>query len=73
MAVNEQDRLALRSMLNEVLGEREASVLMDCVPPVDYEQLATRADLETQRLVLSSKSSHRVSLSPQKSTRSAPR
>ena len=54
MAVTEQDRLALRAKLNEVLGERETDVLMDCVPPVDYEQLATRSDLETQRLLLSS-------------------
>ena len=35
----------LRSKLTEVLGEREAAVLMESVPPMRYEELATKDDL----------------------------
>ncbi len=45
MAVTEEERLSLRAKLNEVLGEREAAVLMESVPPVHYDQLATKNDL----------------------------
>jgi hypothetical protein len=50
MAITEDDRLALRTKLNETLGEREARVLMKALPPVDYDQLATKTDLETYRV-----------------------
>jgi septal ring factor EnvC (AmiA/AmiB activator) len=52
MAMTEDDRLALRARLTITLGEREARVLMEALPPVDYDKIATRDDLETQRLVL---------------------
>ncbi len=45
MSVTEEDRLRLRVRLNEVLGEREAAVLMESVPPVKYDELATKQDL----------------------------
>ncbi len=49
MSVTEEDRLRLRVKLNEVLGEREAAVLMESVPPVKYQELATKQDLALLR------------------------
>ncbi len=51
MATTEDDRLALRSALTETIGEREARVLMEALPPVDYDRLATRDDLDRQDLL----------------------
>ncbi len=48
MSIGEEDRLALLAKLTEALGEREARVLMQSVPPVDYHQLATKTDLATE-------------------------
>jgi hypothetical protein len=45
MAMTEDDRLALRNALTDTIGERETRVLMEAVPPVDYDQLATKTDL----------------------------
>ncbi len=53
MAISEDDRLVLRARLTETLGEREARVLMESVPPVDYDQLATHTNLEHTRSLLS--------------------
>jgi len=45
MPVSEQKRLALRNRLIEVLGEEEAEVLMESLPPFDWHKLATKEDL----------------------------
>ena len=45
MLANEDKRLALLNRLSEVLGEEEARTLMECLPPVRWDQLATRDDI----------------------------
>ncbi|MDE0614871.1 MAG: hypothetical protein OXI32_10715 [bacterium] len=45
MPASEEMRLALRNRLIEVLGEEEAEVLMESLPPFDWHQLATKKDL----------------------------
>lgn len=51
MAVDERSRRAMRRRLEEVLGEENATTLMEYLPP---EELATKRDLEglEQRLTL---------------------
>lgn len=47
MPISENDRLDLRQALADVLGsERLAEVAMEALPPLDYDQLATKADLD---------------------------
>lgn len=46
MPISENDRLDLRQALVDLLGERLAEVAMEAMPPIDYDQLATRADLD---------------------------
>ena len=46
MPASEQRRLALRNRLIEVLGEEEAEVLMESLPPFDWHQLATKDDIK---------------------------
>ena len=43
--INEGQRLALLNRLCEVLGEEEANTLIASLPPVYWEQLATKGDL----------------------------
>ncbi len=50
MAINEEDRLALRVALTDTIGGRETRVLMKALPPVDYDELATKADLDNTRI-----------------------
>ena len=45
MAASEQQRLMLRNHLVEILGEEEAEVLMDSLPPVHWRDLATKDDI----------------------------
>lgn len=45
MPASEKKRLALRNRLIEVLGEEEAEVLMESLPPFDWHKLATKEDL----------------------------
>ncbi|WP_419929065.1 hypothetical protein [Candidatus Poriferisocius sp.] len=45
MPASEEKRLALRNRLIEVLGEEEAEVLMESLPPFDWHQLATKDDI----------------------------
>ncbi len=46
MAISEQDRLDLRQALSRTLGtDRLANIAMEAMPPVDYQQLATKQDL----------------------------
>ncbi|MEL6984180.1 MAG: hypothetical protein AAFO29_17270 [Actinomycetota bacterium] len=48
MPISENDRLDLRQALADVLGsERLAEVAMEAMPPLDYDKLATKADLDT--------------------------
>lgn len=42
MAMTEHDRLRLRQRLTETIGEDAATTLMEAIPPVDYDQLATK-------------------------------
>ena len=46
MAVDDAKRLELSNALGELLGPDLASVLMDNLPPFNWSQLATTADLE---------------------------
>lgn len=46
MLVDEATRLALLSRLSEVLGEEEARTLIECLPPVRWEHLATKDDVK---------------------------
>ncbi len=46
MPASEQKRLALRNRLIEVLGEEEAEVLMESLPPFDWHNLATKDDIK---------------------------
>ena len=45
MPAREQKRLALGNRLIEVLGEEEAEVLMESLPPFDWHKLATKDDI----------------------------
>ena len=46
MPISENDRLDLRQALAASLGsERLAAVAMEAMPPIDYDQLATKDDL----------------------------
>lgn len=46
MPASEQKRLALRNRLIEVLGEEEASTLMESLPPVYWHDLVTKDDIK---------------------------
>jgi hypothetical protein len=46
MAVDERSRHALFRRLVEVLGDQEASTLMEHLPPVGWGDVATRRDLD---------------------------
>ena len=48
MSVTEAQRLALRTSLVAVIGEPATDVLMEAMPPIDYDSLATKADLEAR-------------------------
>ena len=43
--MDESRRLELLDRLREVLGEEEARTLIECLPPVRWEQLATKDDV----------------------------
>ena len=49
MSVTEAQRLALRSSLVAAIGEPATTVLMEAMPPIDYDNLATKADLTVLR------------------------
>ena len=46
MTVDERARHQLFRRLQEVLGEEEATTLMERLPPEGYDRLATRQDLD---------------------------
>ena len=45
MSTNDKDRLELHRRLESVLGAEEASTLMSHLPPVTWDQVATKDDL----------------------------
>ncbi len=52
MTIADAERTALHSKLTDILGTKEASKLMEHLPPTGWDQLATKDDLEAseQRL-----------------------
>ena len=46
MAISEEARHRLYSRLEEVLGARDASTLMEHLPPVGWSDVATKRDLD---------------------------
>jgi hypothetical protein len=50
--VSERQRLELYERLGETLGKEHAEVLMDYLPPVGWNDVARRHDLELLRLEL---------------------
>ena len=47
--ITERDRLHLRDKLIETIGERNAEVLMEALPPMRYDQIATKQDVLSVR------------------------
>lgn len=50
MTINEESRHDLYQRLEEVLGRREATVLMEHLPPVGWADVATKRDLDVLSL-----------------------
>lgn len=55
MAIDERARLQLHRRLEEVLGEREAAILMSHLPPVGWADVATKHDLDQLGQVLTTR------------------
>jgi hypothetical protein len=47
--IPESQRFALHERLGEVLGQPEADTLMDLLPPIDWDDIATRSQQELLR------------------------
>ena len=54
MSISEAERHQLYLRLEQVLGESEANVLMEHLPPVGWADVATRRDLDHLETVLRS-------------------
>jgi len=52
MTVDDRTRLNLHQRLTEVLGSEEADTLMSHLPPVTWQEVATKGDLDSLRVVL---------------------
>ena len=46
MSPTEAQRLTLRTSLVAAIGEPATTVLMEAMPPIDYDNLATKADMD---------------------------
>lgn len=47
MTISENDRLDLRQELERIFSDKRlADIAMEAMPPIDYDQLATKQDLE---------------------------
>jgi hypothetical protein len=46
MTIDENTRLDLRQWFETNMGERLARAVMEAMPPIDYDQLATKTDVE---------------------------
>lgn len=46
MTIDENTRLDLRQWFEANMGERLARAAMEAMPPIDYDQLATKADVD---------------------------
>ncbi len=47
MTVDDRTRLNLHQRLTEVLGSEEADTLMSHLPPVTWQEVATKGDLDS--------------------------
>ncbi|MDE0066584.1 MAG: hypothetical protein OXN44_06900, partial [Acidimicrobiaceae bacterium] len=50
--MSEQKRFELREELIEFIGQDKAETLMEALPPVSWDQLATKDDLNTLETVI---------------------
>lgn len=55
MAITERDRHTLYQRLEQVLGEEEATTLMEHLPPVGWADVATKTDLQNLEYRLEAK------------------
>jgi hypothetical protein len=53
MAISEHDRFKLHGDLERVVGAESADTMMEHLPPVGWADVATKQDLEHQRVLLS--------------------
>jgi hypothetical protein len=49
MAVTESDRLALDEKMKDALGRKEATTLMDILPPTQWKDIASKDDVAALR------------------------
>jgi len=54
MSIDEKTRLDLRRAFEELIGPDLAAAAMEAMPNLDYDELATKADVAEARLVLRS-------------------
>lgn len=62
MAVDERDRHALRTKLEEVLGPSEAATLMASLPQAGWDQLVTKDDLDARLDALEQRLTARIAV-----------
>ncbi|MFN3219851.1 MAG: hypothetical protein ACE367_25465 [Acidimicrobiales bacterium] len=56
MSVTEAQRLTLRTSLVAAIGEPATDVLMEAMPPIDYDNLATKADMDARFAMVDARS-----------------
>jgi hypothetical protein len=52
MSITSGERHDLHTRLSEVLGENQANILMEHLPPVGWADVATKRDLDTQGVLV---------------------
>lgn len=55
MSVSEQDRHNLHTRLDEILGPKDSTVLMQHLPPVGWADVATKSDLAHLQAIVDSR------------------